>query len=406
MKKKAKMLALSTLAMLGLTVNSETLWAQGYFSTIAQSGQAIPVGTGTFSTFQAPLLNNSGQTAFLSNLTGTSGGAADNQGIFLGSGGTLTQIVREGESANGNGTYSSFLNVLLNNSGQVAFRANLIGTSGINDNQGIFQGSGGPVTQIVRRGQLFGGSFNFISLGPGAFNDSGDVAFKAGDGDFNNPGEAVYRGSGAAPTSIAAGNTSSPVLNNLGQAAFYLFDFDGNGTGIYLGSGEALIQIASAGQAAQGGGDYSSFSSNVALNDSGQVAFRASLTGTSEGIFRGTGVSTTQIARRGQLAPGNNGWFDSFGALVLNDSGQTAFRATLTGTPDDAGIFIGNGGAVTQIARKGQAAPNGNGTLTNISTNSFGLNNSGQAAFSASNDRQTPKCCRMAVASANRESRL
>jgi hypothetical protein len=69
MKKTAKMLALSTLAMLGSIVNSENIWAQGRNDVIAQSGQTIPGGNGTYSTFQTALLNNSGQVAFFSILS-------------------------------------------------------------------------------------------------------------------------------------------------------------------------------------------------------------------------------------------------------------------------------------------------------------------------------------------------
>ena len=62
-------------------------------------------------------------------------------------------------------------------------------------------------------------------------------------------------------------------------------------------------------------------------------AFTASLNGTSggstdnSGIFRGSGGNITQIARRGQAAPDANGTFSSFGRPMLNNSGDVAFWA-------------------------------------------------------------------------------
>ena len=65
---------------------------------------------GRFQTcFGYPVLNNSGVERSLPSLTGTSGGASDNTGIFRGSGGASTQIARRGQAApDANGTFSSF----------------------------------------------------------------------------------------------------------------------------------------------------------------------------------------------------------------------------------------------------------------------------------------------------------
>ena len=89
------------------------------------------------------------------------------------------------------------------------------------------------------------------------------------------------------------------------------------------------------------------------LNDAGQVAFRATLTGTGvgptndSGIFRGSAGNLTLLVRAGQLAPDGT---NRFGSLVtfadvpaLNNAGQVAFATTLTGpgvgTTNDTGLF-------------------------------------------------------------------
>jgi hypothetical protein len=64
------------------------------------------------------------------------------------------------------------------------------------------------------------------------------------------------------------------------------------------------------------------------------------------------------------------------------------FAATLSGASGgaDAGVFIGDGETLTAIARFGQAAPGGEGTFSDFSPITLGLNNAGQAVFLASID--------------------
>ncbi len=65
---------------------------------IALKGDPAP-GGGTFDGFlDRPAINNAGQVAFLTTLTGTSGGAANNTAVVRGGPGALTQIVREGQA--------------------------------------------------------------------------------------------------------------------------------------------------------------------------------------------------------------------------------------------------------------------------------------------------------------------
>ena len=74
---------------------------------------------------------------------------------------------------------------------------------------------------------------------------------------------------------------------------------------------------------------------------------------------------TKTYAITGEAAPDANGLFSTFGIPRLNSDGQAAFWATLSDTngttSDDTGIFRGDGTAVLQLGREGQAAPDGNG---------------------------------------------
>ena len=335
------------------------LGSGGTVTQIARRGQTVPGGNGTYSVFAPPAINEAGQVAFFVLLTGSTGGATDNEGIFLGSGGTVTQIAREGQTVpGGNGTYGNMTtDPAFNDAGQVAFVSTLTGTSGGNtDNDGLFRGEGGTVTQIARKGQTVpGGNGSYLDFFRHSLNDAGQVVF-------------------IAPLTGTSGGTT-------------------DNQGIFRGSGGTVTQIARKGQTVPGGnGTYSSFLTSSVLNDAGQVAFLAPLTGTSggsadnSGLFLGSGGTVAQIAREGQTVPGGNGTYLIFEDLVLNDAGQVAFSAVLTGTSggntDNEGIFRGSGGTVTQIARKGQTVPGGNGTYSSF-INSTALNDAGLVAFNA-----------------------
>jgi hypothetical protein len=126
---------------------------------------------------------------------------------------------------------------------------------------------------------------------------------------------------------------------------------------------------------------------------SGQVAFGASLIGTAggatdnDGVFLGDGTSLSQVAREGQTAPDGNGRFSTFvDSSSLTESRQLAFLASLSGTTggsaDDSGIFRTNSTSMLQIVRKGQAAPNGNGSFYSLHLNPV-VNEAGQVVFQA-----------------------
>lgn len=402
-----------------LAINGQMLFGQGQTHTMAQSGQSAPNGNGTFTTFSTPEINALGQAAFLAGLSGTTGGSNDDFGLFRGNGsGIVAQIVREGQSApDGNGVFAAFAGPTINFSGQSGFAANLTGTSGgTTDNTGVFRG-GGTMAQIARKGQAApdgNGFFSGFNFGGHSLNDFGQVAFignLTGTSGGSNDNAGVYRGQGGAITQIARAGQSVPggngqfstfVSYQLNEAGQVLFRSDLTNTsggandnmGIYRSSGSGDgIQIVRRGQLAPDSNGSFSFFNPASLNDLGHAAFYASLSGTSggnndnEGIFRGSGGVITQIVREGDIAPDGNGLFSSMPTLaVLNNNGQVAFSSSLSGTSggttDDRGIFRGSGSAVTQIAREGQSAPDGNGTFS-IFTIPFRLNDSGQVAFVA-----------------------
>ena len=349
---------------------------------LARSGTAVPDGDGTFEDFSDPTLNDAGQAAFSAFLDGTD----NRQGVFRGDGGAVTQLARRGQAApDGDGSFEEFGDPTLNGAGQAAFRAFLSGNP-----TGVFRGDDDGVTQLARAGQAAPGGGEFDSFSEPALNGAGQAGFRAsltggGAGIFRGDDDGVTQLARAGQAAPGGGTFSSfssfadPTLNDAGQAGFRAF-LTGGGAGIFRGDGDAVTRIARTGQDAPGGGTYEGFL-DPTLNNAGQAAFKAFLTGNDSGIFRGDGGILTQIAREGQAAPDDDGTFTGFGDPALNASGQAAFQGFLTGTDSSEGVFRGDGGALTQIARQGQTAPGGSGTLVFFGTPV--LNATGQAAFSA-----------------------
>jgi hypothetical protein len=350
-----------------------------------------PDGNGKFGTFQSNFhtsINESGQVSFIADLYDTLGAAADDTGAFRGDGTTLIQYAREGQaSPDGNGAFGFGLGEqALNNAGEISCRVVLTDASP-GTNEAIFRADGTTLEKIARGGQDAPGvgekfvQFDYST----SINDAGHVAFAA----YTSNVSGIFRGDGTSVTLIARSNQMAPDgngryagtpsystrLNDLGQAAFFA-NFNNtlgganDNTGILRGDGASLVLIVRKGQMAPDGhGAFSDFTglgftAPAALNDLGQVAFDARLTGTAGGnsddygIFRSDGATLVQIVREGQAAPDGNGRFDLRSRPALNGAGQVAFDAVLAGTSggtsDDMGIFFFDDAlGLLQVARKG-----------------------------------------------------
>ncbi len=412
--------------MLLTFVSVASVQGQVSYEIVALKGDPIPDGNGSYSSFESPVLNDRGEAAFVANLTVTGSGGEDSRGIFRGDGKrSLAKIARRGEAApDGNGEFFSFRDPVLNNAGQVAFESGLDNTNG--GSSGIFLGDGTSIpVQIARRDEVApDGNGIFSDLAYHQLNDAGQVLFRSfleeTTGGRGRDDSVIYRSEGiGGPTKIvrkgdptADGDTffsgsRDLDLNANGQVAFLGFSSSSPGSasfssGIFRGDGTSTpVKIARSGDAApDGNGVFRAFFISrsgyaVALNDSGAVAFRGSVYDTEGGdrerigIFRGDGTSSpVKIALAGDTAPDGNGSFASFGSptgyLALNNSGQVAFSAILSGRIGEfnnfASLFLGDGeNSLTQIAQAGQLAPDGNGIFIDLADPV--LNDAGQAAF-------------------------
>jgi hypothetical protein len=373
--------------------------------TIALSGQPAPDGNGTLSSFDdhPPMrLNEAGQIAFAARLTGTSGGNTDNAGIFRGDGGPITQITRF--------PYSPFQRFFLNTAGEIAFTAtaNTVAPPGAESVRGVFRYDGQTLTEIVREGQPLPGGDGAFSPDLGAYgiSDSGQVVFGAGWGILDHR---ILVGDGSSITELFRRGQPAPdgrgtladilswvEFNQAGRLFIHAY-IEGTSVwldrGLFVHDGTLLHQVARLDQSApDGDGIFAAFplpSDTRLLNVSGQLAFPVELAGATSAhsrIYRADTSGLTEIARQGQPAPDGNGVFTGFELPppVLNTAGQAAFVATLPGVNIDfgphRGLYVHDGNQVTQIVRSGQPGLGGHGKVYH--PGDFALNDLGQVAFS------------------------
>ena len=325
-------------------------------SAIALGGNPDPTA-GNFVFVSAPSLTTSGDVIF----NGTTG-------IFRGNGTTNISLVQDGDPAPGGGSFvtgGSPFNA--NSRGLIAFHTFVNGGVAT---EGIFRNDGFNTTSIALDGTPAptGGTFLFFSSP--VIDEVGRVAFYAGTiggaADFG-----IYGGDGQNTSTIFAANQaapggrtfvdfSDPIMNKLGQV-LVLAQLD-NGSGLFVHDGQDAVAIAQSGDTTPMGGTYSSFFGPLTLNDRGQTAFEARMTGATSGIFRADRTTVTPLAVKGTVAAGTSGTFENFGNLQIGKDGSVVFIATLTigvggvDTSNNFGIWIGTSETdLHLVARTGQS---------------------------------------------------
>jgi len=316
-------------------------------------------------------------------------------------------LAQTGEGApDGNGTYSTFRDPALNAFGRIAFKGFLAGTAGgYDDDTAIFRADAGGGTVIYREGWMTPDANGWFStLYDPAINNASQVAFR-GDASGTLLGVydaiGIYRGAGGALTQIFRGNDPAPdgngrflvmddeVLFDDDVATVFWTSFTGTAGGfaddtaiVVNGWGISRVCAREGQWVPSGNGRFTGFR-NIAANKDQHVAFLGDLRDTSLGsdnntaIFRARpwypGVSLVELAREGEAPPDGNGEYRSFSlspALDNVGNGRIGFhawlRSTSGGTDDDSGIFLAMDDGVVRIAREGQSPPDGNGQYSNF----------------------------------------
>lgn len=347
---------------------------------IAVNAESAPGTSGGsfFSFATTPQLNASGDVAFVSSL---SSGTTNLGVFVGGAGRALQKVALLSEIAPERSTdrNASFLTLRFTGSGQAAFFASIPGSikagiyfatasgaltsvaalstslpSGMSVAIQSVSMTQSWVTFIARRSGGAGALFR-LSLTQG----QPELVASAGD---------------LAPGASGFLSLSASQINSRGQIAF-LGSFTGTTStrGLFLSAPQlASRRLVSEGDFAPGTGGFFSVFSSPRINEAGTIAFQSFLTGSSvtEGIFTVTSTSSLQkVAARGDLAPGSGGTFSTFLTPEINVSGQLAFRATMTGTSISSGIFVAlPGGFIQPVALRNQPAPGSGGVFSFFSS--------------------------------------
>ena len=283
----------------------------GSLNKVAEIGDPAPgvSGGAVFSQFFFPMMNASGQVAFSaqSNLGG------GNEGIWSDVSGSLSAVALSGQSAPGGGVFSIQFRpgIFMNEAGDIAFKNTILG--GADD--GIFVSRNGTIEQVAREGTaapVSGPPADFLSTsGFGAnspvLDDDGWAAFMA---TLDDGRVGIWREDSGGLDYVAVAGDLAPGSGGATFLDFQEFAMNGSGMvafeagldtfdeGIWLLDGnDNLVKIVGLGDMIEvAPGDFrevefaqmrgqSSTAAFGGLNDLGQVAFYASFSDGTTGIF-------------------------------------------------------------------------------------------------------------------------
>lgn len=212
-----------------------------------------------------------------------------------------------------------------------------------------------------------------------------------GEGAPDGNGTVEY-GDGFVPTVNAGGSiaVSASMFSTTGGTT------DDQGILRFDGAGSPPMFIVRKGDPAPGGGSFAGQLGagfafpDPSMNSTGDVAFAAATAFGETGVFVGNGGSQTAIARTFDLAPGTGGTqaLNSFSLYnPINDSGDVAFAASFVSGGGFRALYRGDGVSTITLAMLGDPAPTAGGGVNGtylLFGSQRGLNSGGQVAFSAS----------------------
>lgn len=343
---------------------------------VAASGEGV-AGAGLLDHFDiggqaiAAPSNRRGDVAFFATLLRS----AAEEGLFVANGNAVTKLAAVGDAVPSGERIAGFGDrpgVSLNSSGAVAFTAALTGGK---STSGVFLAQNGKIVAIALSGsaapEVTGGTL--ADFEAPTLTETGDVAFLASIRHGRETQEAIYvyrgkelkRVAGSGDAASGGGTFSSfgnPVINNRGEVAFAALVEQGPILGgIFVGTGKELRLLLSAGAAAPGGGVFTRFSERLDFNDAGTIALNSVVRqNTSTGAITVIENETPRVvANVGDAAPGG-GTFSAFAAWpALSGSGAVAFIAAIDGGPNSMGLFLADSAGLRRIAAVGDSLPDG-----------------------------------------------
>lgn len=329
--------------------------------------------SGPIATVYRPIVNDSGLVAFAAELD------SGVRGIYVGTGGPLTTIV-DTTTRTDSGVFERVgLGGSINASGTVAFTGWVRPDAGGSLVGGIYTGEGGPVTKVIDPT-----TSDFSSVSSPSINDSGVIAFEADvpgtptsdsysgiytidNGTINNivdnsdnpdvyperpiinasgvvlfaettqppdREQSLFLGSGDLPTPVV--DSSPPIKSIFLQLGFnddatvaYSTVMEDEGRGLFTINGDDVTTIVDP------DGDVFSSAYYPSINSSGAVAFAGSLISGGMGLFVFDGQEIQPVILAGEQLAGKtiDGIYIEYNQ-ILNDRGDVAFRTVFTDGSD------------------------------------------------------------------------
>jgi hypothetical protein len=258
--------------------------------------------------FFAGAINDAGRTTFGADLVGTGVNTTNNNGIWSEGSGTLVLIARKGSAAPGTPAGVNFGDVdfpVLNGAGHVAFFSGLVG-AGVDstNNEGIWSESNGGLALVARSGSRAPGTSEgvvFVGLDQPTLNGLGRTAFS----------------SSLAGTGVIAGVSDQAIFAEVGEGgALTLIARTGDTIELAPGDVRTVSDLTfmtnASGPIRSGLED----GRPAGFNDAGQVAFAATFTDGSSGIFVTIGPDAD--------GDGVNDAFDNCPSVVNNQNDNDA----------------------------------------------------------------------------------
>lgn len=380
---------------------------------LARVGDAAPDGNGSFSSVSPVGISSTGGALFSAFLSGTAGGSGDDTGIFFhpaGAGATVG-VVREGQAdPEGNGVFGTptFAAQIVDGD-LVAFRSLLTGTSGgSNDNVGFYFWDAGTITRMVRDGQSLPGGLTARDPRSFDIDDDGNATFMISLSVA--PDSAVFNEVGGAlsllaregdlvddPVRLGDFRLRTPDRNEAGDVAFWV-ELAGTGStannqGVFLHSGGALTELLRKGDATPDGLDTFTQFDDVLLWDDAVLTY-AHLATAEVGLYRlAPSETTVELLETGDASPDGDGTITNLvtGYTAVTQSGAFAAQVTIGASAapgsDGAAIVLGDVSGHDIIVRRG--TPLEGSTVDSVSFEGWtvasrtGLNGRGQVAFEA-----------------------
>ena len=277
------------------------------------------------------------------------------------SGGVLQKVAGDNDPAPGtvdsNRTYNGFSFTGFDNSGRSAFHAFMLPTGSPPGNfpsDGLWSGATGGLAKIAEETDATPGipAGSFTSFNVPSINNNGAVAFVA---DAQVPavssGQGVWCNASGSLTIVASYNDPAPgtattfsnifnplaAINDAGNVAFSAKLTGGSvPSGLWVLRGGGTDKIMVEGEAAPGtGANYQHLDTRFTLATNGSVVFTAQLDDGRRGLFADTSGSVLPVALAGDTAPGSGGsTFLNIVRWTVNNQGDVAFLAQLSDFSD------------------------------------------------------------------------